>query len=311
MGGGRSINRVQCGSYLSANNSRAVSTFTCGEPANGYIAPHKEQLGWIPPANLVTTDTQTGGTWTIEGGALPLGAPIKMIKVCLPGLCGNPDALYLTVEARVKGLGATSQFDNDIPGEGVILHDVVVGRTPVSGPCFGNSHSGWAVPIDATPGDDDTTNCTFAPGTALFNAQWTPGQTYTDNQFGVSIAVLSRVGSSFSVSVTPAPATVSPGAFSKSTPPSGTTGLPDYINLGWGSSRAATRYDIASTRPTTMPAVGGRTSGSQPALGSTTCRLPRITGRCVPSAPVERRTQTRVRLPTGVLRRRLRTASAS
>jgi M6 family metalloprotease-like protein len=243
MAAGRSINRVPCGSYRSINNSGAVRTFTCGEPANGYIAPHKDQLGWIPPANLVTTDTQTGGTWTIDGDALPLGAPIKMIKVCLPGLCGNPDAPYITVEARVKGLGATSQYDNDIPGEGVIIHDVVVGRAPVSGPCFASSQSGWAAPVDATPGDYNSTDCTFSPGTALFNAQWTPGQTYTDNQFGVSIAVLSRAGSSFSISVTPAPATVPPGAFSKSTPPNGTTGLPNHNRLGWGTSRAATRYE--------------------------------------------------------------------
>jgi hypothetical protein len=243
MSGGQHINAVACGSYNSANDSGGVKNLSCAEPGGGYIAPHKDLLGWIPPANAVITDTQTGGTWTIDGGALPLAAPLKLIKVCLPGLCGNPDAPYLTVEAKVKGLGATSQYDNGIPGEGVIIHDVLVGRSPISGPCFGNSESGWAVPIDATSGDYNITNCSYSPGTALFNAQWTPGHTYTDNQFGVSIAVLSRAGSSFSVSVTPAPATVPPGAFGKSTPTSGTTGVPNYIHLGWGSSRAAISYE--------------------------------------------------------------------
>ena len=309
MSGGQSINQTVCGSYNSANASGSLTNLMCVEPGSGYIAAHKDLLGWIPPANVVATDTQTGGTWTIDGGALPLAAPLKLIRVCLPGLCDNPDAPYLTVEAKVKGLGATSQYDNGIPGEGVIVHDVVAGRSLRNGLCYQDDDSVLAVPVDATPGDYNTANCSHTPGTALFNAQWTPGQTYTDNQFGVSIAVLSRAGSSFSVSVTPAPATVPPGAFGKSTPTSGTTGVPNYIHLGWGTSRAATRQCIDTTNDNACS--GWTNAGSRPISGSTTSPALHITGRCVQSALAERPTQTGIRRHSGVLRRRPPAPSAS
>src|SRR6185295_11295185 len=94
---------------------------------------------------------------SIEAGALPLGAAAKMIKICITGFaCTGSTARYFTVEARVTGLGAASQYDNGLVGEGVIIHDVQLDRAPISGPCFANDQSGFAVPIDATPGDFDS-----------------------------------------------------------------------------------------------------------------------------------------------------------
>ena len=106
----------------------------------------------------------------------------------------------------MRNLSTTSQFDNGIVGEGVIIHEVRRDQPPIGGQCFFNSQSGFAFPVDATPGDYDSLGCSFAgyfyPDYALFNAQWNPGQTYTN---GFSISVVSRSGSTFVVSTTGMP----------------------------------------------------------------------------------------------------------
>jgi M6 family metalloprotease-like protein len=202
-----SANTVVCGSYFSINDN-GTDDVLCTEPGDGYIAPHKDYLGWIPSANLVTTDTNSSVTVNLEADSLPLSSAMKMIKICKVGVsCSGTTAHYLTVEARVTGLGTNSQYDNGLPGEGIIIHDFQADRSPISGPCFFNDQSGWALPIDSTPGDYDSVNCNFGgrtyPNYALFNAQWSPGQTYTNSTYGVAVTILSRTGSTFVVSVGP------------------------------------------------------------------------------------------------------------
>ena len=234
---------VICGTYKSANGSPPGVTrnLTCSEPGDGYITPHKDFLGWIAPAYQVVTDTIVGANVSLEADALPLGSGSKMIKICLPALpCTGSSAHFVTVEARVKGLGPTSQFDNGIPGEGIIIHDVLFGRPAISGSCYFNNQSGWAVPIDATPGDYDSSACTSGgrlyPNYALYNAQWTPGQTYTNNTYGLSISVISRTGSTFVVSVlgslpaAPANVLASPGG--------------GGVVLTWTAAAGATTYTV-------------------------------------------------------------------
>ena len=211
---------ILCGSYLSANNGGTPRDLYCAEPGNGYIAPHKDYLGWIPAANAVVTDTSASTTVTLEGLALPLGTAAKILTICIDGVpCTGPTAHYFTVEARVRNLGSTSQFDNGIVGEGVIIHEVRMDQPPIGGNCYFNSQSGFAFPVDSTPGDYDSLNCSFAgypyPDYALFNAQWNPGQTYTN---GFSVSVLSRTATTFDVSTTGMP----PPALTSISPSSGT-----------------------------------------------------------------------------------------
>ena len=216
MSGGAPASSVTCGSYASVNDG-TTNSLRCNEPGDGYIAAHKDYLGWIPGANQVQTDNTAGSAVNVnlEGASLPLSSGLKMIKICLAGFpCTGASARYLTVEARVKGQGTTSQYDNGIYGEGVIIHSVQMDRASIGGPCFFNSSSGWAVPIDSTPGDYDSVNCneggrTF-PNYALYNAQWTPGQTYTN---GTTIQVLSRTGSLFNVSVATSGGGATPAGF--------------------------------------------------------------------------------------------------
>jgi hypothetical protein len=103
----------------------------------------------------------------------------------------------------VRDLGTTSQYDNGLPNEGVIIHEVRRDAPGVGGSCFFNTQSGFAFPIDSTPGDYDSDFCDFGlrsyPNFALYNAQFNPGDTYTN---GFSISVVSRTGSNFVVSTT-------------------------------------------------------------------------------------------------------------
>jgi hypothetical protein len=208
MSGRTSANTVVCGSYAS-KNSGTLNNLGCTEPGDGYIAPHKDYLGWIPLANEVVTIAGAATTVTLEADALPLSALAKIIKICITGSpCSGATAHYFTVEARVGGLGTTAQYDNGLPGEGIIIHEFRGDRPAIGGTCFFNSSSGWAWPIDSTPNDYDSVNCnkggrTF-PNYALNNAQWSPGRTYTNSIYGMKITVVSRTGSTFVVSIRPA-----------------------------------------------------------------------------------------------------------
>ncbi len=196
----RSASSIACGSYLSINSSGSTSTIGCTEPGDGYISAHKDYLGWIPPANVLVTDTYSSSSVTLDGLSLGLSTPLKLVKICLPTFsCTGGMARFLTVEARVKALGTNSQFDNAIYNEGIVIHDVRMDRPAISGSCYFNSQSGWAVPVDSTPGDYNSTTC--ASSGALTNAQFGVGQTYTNATYGVSVSVISRSGSTFVVSI--------------------------------------------------------------------------------------------------------------
>ena len=141
---------------------------------DGYIGPHKDFLGWIPAANQVVTDTNSNVP-SHSKEALPLASAVKLIKICIAGSpCTGSTAHYYTVEARVKGLGATSQFDNGIPNEGIVIHDVQFGRAAISGPCYFNSQSGWAVP--SMPRQATTIRGAAHRPAGLYNAQLLPGR---------------------------------------------------------------------------------------------------------------------------------------
>jgi hypothetical protein len=192
---------VLCGSYSSANSGGAASNLFCDTPGDGYIAGHRDFLGWIPPANQVSVSAGSNASVALEGNAIALSTGVKLIKICLPGVpCTGTAAStrYFTVEGRVKGGGATTRFDNAIPNEGVIIHDFWFGRPKISGGCYFNNQSGWALPIDATPGDFSTSTCS---GQGLSNAQFAVGQSYTNSTYGFKVTVNSRVGNTFNVTV--------------------------------------------------------------------------------------------------------------
>jgi hypothetical protein len=238
MSGGNRNNGTPCGSYNSANESGLNDTITCYTPVDT-IAPYKDVLGWIDSAHLITVPA--GGTTTVTLDSLAetsFGANPVMVKVCVAGrsctsptetTIGTTTSLYFTVEARTH----TGAFDQYLPGEGIIIHAYDGGRPPqgIGNPCFFNDQSGPAYPIDSTPGDGPIPsacpNLDFGgrnyPNYALYNAQWSPGQTYTDSTYNFAIKVVSRAGNSFAVTIAvPAQAYVS-GTFLALLPVTGGT----------------------------------------------------------------------------------------
>jgi M6 family metalloprotease-like protein len=202
-----SANSVLCGTYSSINTG-SDSDIYCKEPGDGYITPHKDFLGWIPTMNITEVTAGSSATATLEANSLALSSAIKMIRICITGFsCNGASARYFTVEARVNGLGASSQYDNGITSEGVIIHDYQADRPAVTGPCIFGSQPIWAQPADSTPNDYDLVNCNEGgrtyPDYALYNAQWSPGQTYTNSTRGFAVTVVSKSGSTYDISIQP------------------------------------------------------------------------------------------------------------
>jgi hypothetical protein len=202
MSRGNPARTAVCGHYTSVNDGKA-DDIICTEPGAGYIVAHKDYLGWIPAANKRTVSTVGTRNFVIEANALPLGSRLKMVKICLPGRpCNGGDgsnAHFLTVAARIKA----SRYENGLPSEGVVIHDVLMNRAPIGGPCFFNDQSGWALPIDATPGDFNKTTCSplDTPGSGLMDMPFIVGKTYRNSAFGITVKVLKKTATTYTVQV--------------------------------------------------------------------------------------------------------------
>jgi len=207
MSRGAYASYIQCGSYNSVNDGKS-DPIDCVEPGAGYIAVHKDFLGWIPGANKATVKKKQTKTFTIEAMALPLGSDLKMVKICLFGeTCtggDGSDAHFLTVEAKMK----VAKYEMGLPSEGIVIHDVQMDRPPippsVTHTCYFNNQSGWAVPVDATPGDF-TGYPTCSPydtaGHALMNMPFVVGQTYKNTALHVTVKVMSKTATTMTVRV--------------------------------------------------------------------------------------------------------------
>lgn len=204
MSRGNPASTVKCGSYNSALFGGPNTSLYCNEPGGGYIMVHQDYLGWIPAARKATHSTKTTKNYVIEANSLPLGTKLKMVKVCIVGnACSGAEgsaARFLTIEVKLRA----GKYDNGVPTEGVVIHDVKMNRSnTISGPCFFNNQSGWALPIDATPGDFNTSTCSpqDQAGHGLMNMPYVVGKKYTNAAWGITITVVSKVGNTFTVKV--------------------------------------------------------------------------------------------------------------
>ncbi len=201
---------ANCGSYASTNNGGATDTLYCSEPGDGYIAAHKDYLGWIPAANEVVVNTIGTQTVILESAALPLASNPKLIKICITGAaCTGSAAHYITVETRIKGTTSTTRYDNALTANGVLIEDFKANRSAIGAgnPCFFNSQSGWAVPIDATPNDwKPAPAC--SPGSktwphyALGNAEFLPTKSWVSAADGITVQIGAKTGLTYAVTVT-------------------------------------------------------------------------------------------------------------
>jgi len=136
----------------------------------GTIGLHLGILGWIPEDRMVVVADGQSATITINS-LTTLGANDDNLLILVPINNGNT---FYTVEAR-----AFIDYDRNLPGEAVVLHQVVPGR------------SSPAHVVDA----DNNGN----PNDA--GAMWLPGETFSDNRANITVSVVSRDGSSFTVEV--------------------------------------------------------------------------------------------------------------
>jgi hypothetical protein len=133
---------------------------------------HKRQLAWIAAArNLEVNDGQTV-TATIDAAAIPSTSNYYMARLPLSG-----SNVYYTVEVR-KRIG---NYDGKLPGNVVIIHQVVPGR----------SEPAWAYDAAVPPanyGDNEGT---------MFRV----GETFTDQGEDIEITIDSQTTNGFVVTI--------------------------------------------------------------------------------------------------------------
>lgn len=150
------------------------ATWNCLAP--GTIANYVDLDDWIPANRKTTVNSGSQVTTTLERLNLPVSGTNDLIAV-VP--INGSNSHYYTVEARFQNSGG---YDQNIPGNAVIIHDVLTTRTGNSGPAL--------VVDDATDGNDDVNDA---------GAMWTVGETFYDATNNITITVQSSGASSFTV----------------------------------------------------------------------------------------------------------------
>jgi hypothetical protein len=200
MSRGNAASSVNCGSYNSVLFGGAGTQLFCDKPGGGFIMAHQHHLGWIPNANRRIHTTVSTKDYPVEANSVALTNKIKMLIVCITGKpCSGGNAHFISVEVKLRA----GDFDNGIPSQGVVIHEVRKNRpaTPpnIGGTCFFNNQSGWAMPFDANPGDWNANSCS---GAGLTNMAYDVGDVFKSNPLGVQVRVISRAGNRFVVRVT-------------------------------------------------------------------------------------------------------------
>lgn len=145
------------------------------------IAFHKDLLNWIPTTRKYVATPDSHQTITLQPlGQPPSGDGYHMAQIPL----GNMATHFYTVEARRFG-----GYDNNIPGNAVIIHNVDTNREPFDG--------------DYRPALIEDIDNNGDPNDAA--AMWLPGETFVDSTYGVTITVESETGSGFGVTIEVAP----------------------------------------------------------------------------------------------------------
>jgi hypothetical protein len=136
---------------------------TYGCMAQHTISYHKDLLGWIPEARIITVSDGTSTTVILEDLAAPASSNYQMVKIPI----GETSNFY-TVEAR-KFTG----YDVKLPDEGIVIHDVDTTRS-----------------VDAVlEPDGSSTNL------------WSVGETFIDAANNILVTVNADTGTGFEVTI--------------------------------------------------------------------------------------------------------------
>jgi len=230
-----------------SNIYRGGYDLTYGTLGQHTISYHKDILGWIDPAQMFIAKTGMISHITLERIALPQTTNYLGARV----LIDNSPNHFFTVEAR-----RFAGYDNWLPGEAVIIHEVVLGR----------AEPAHVVDIDGNGNTGDE------------GAMWKPGETFTSSAYGISVKVDSSTSTGFVVTIRnrytpmtaveitgaeqgnivdsiPFTATVSPSdASSPITYTWEATGLPPVIQVGDTVDQVEFSWDEIGTKAITVTA---------------------------------------------------------
>lgn len=157
--------------------SSATSSYSVVDPTYGRLGQHinmyhKLQLDWIAPARRLEVNDGESETATIDASAFAGSPNFYVARLPIPG-----SSRYYTVEVR-KRIG---NYDGNLPGDVVIIHYVVPGR----------SEPAWAYDAALPPanyGDNEGT---------MFRV----GETFTDEPENIVVRILSETANGFVVEI--------------------------------------------------------------------------------------------------------------
>jgi M6 family metalloprotease-like protein len=136
------------------------------------ISFHKDLLGWIPASRKLTVGPNSTRTITLERLALP--GPGNYLMAQIP--MDNAPGQFYTVEARRR-----AGYDDSIPGEAVILHQVDPSlQRPFPAEIVNVDNNGdWVGPA----------------------VRWTPGETFRDPANAITVTVNAQTATGFQVTI--------------------------------------------------------------------------------------------------------------
>ncbi len=135
-------------------------------------------LSWMPAASKVTVNPGQTQTVTLERLNQPSNNPgHRMVQVPFYGVSNR----FYVVEARRATPSPGEYYDAILPGNAVVMHDVLNNGT--------RSQPAQVVDIDLNSNPNDAA------------AQWIPGEVFTDNVNGITMRVLSQTNTGYTVQV--------------------------------------------------------------------------------------------------------------
>lgn len=156
---------------MSSATGNSVFDATYGGLGKHINAYHKDRLEWYAAAERLEVPAGSQHTVTIDHTALATTSNYRMARIPIPGTSD-----YYTVEVRKR----VGNYEANLPGDAVIIHEVVPGR----------SEPAWLV-------DEDAADYANTPG-----SRWTVGETFVDAANTISVEVLSATVDGFVVEIT-------------------------------------------------------------------------------------------------------------
>ena len=185
-------------------------SFVQGEHTISY---HKDLDGWIPASRILQMNGAGSSVITLDRLAQPTtGTNYLMAKIPIKGSLQH----FYTVEAR-RQVG----YDITIPGNAVIIHDVLTTRTEPA----------HVVDVDNNGNPNDA------------GAMWNAGETFNDPANGVTVAVVSETATTTTVVITLSGAASELTVFGTL---AGTAGPPDVTDGTGAAARFNTPFGLAA-----------------------------------------------------------------